>query len=196
MDISHQILKTEKILKIKEPCMFIVQIDHQRMHTNIIVLFNFDIRESMHIQIVPCLHQIKPHYCYHWVQSRDQYLTNYLANWVKNSALRLSALQLFGDDQTLANFRIVIYATCLPIDMPLPYTLNLPLVGAPRAPRKGSVSLDKEQLQVVCTMYGDSQIQLDSLLRTMHVCFGEDLGQQSFCFSIDVCSRKRILARS
>jgi hypothetical protein len=96
------------------------------MHATIEPL-DSDARESINRSTVPCLCQIKPHY-YHWLEILN--LTSYLANCLKNFSLDLSALpRLFGDDQTLANFLIVIYATCLPVDMPSPYTLNLPLWG-------------------------------------------------------------------
>lgn len=87
------------------------------MHATIAPL-DSETRESINRSTVPCLSQIKPHY-YHWLQILN--LTSYLANWLKNFlSLHLSALpQLFGDDQTLANFLIVIYmqlaspSTCL-----------------------------------------------------------------------------------
>jgi hypothetical protein len=94
------------------------------------------------------LHQTTLASYYHWLQILIN-LASYLANWLKNFSIPLSALaQLFGDDQTLANFGVVIiFATCLPVDMPSSICIEPPPVGAPRAPRKGSLHL--EQLQLV-----------------------------------------------
>lgn len=79
--------------------------------------FDSDARESINRSTVPCLCQIKPHY-YHWLEILN--LTSYLANCLKNFSLHLSALpRLFGDDQTLANFLILLFmqlasrSTCL-----------------------------------------------------------------------------------